>query len=266
MNQNILEIKKLDLKGKQTEDLFNLKVRKNSIHSILFQNEVCKNSLIKFFQGEIELEEAELIFNEKFVKEKKLKEADRKKVYLINKYSSVNPEKDPLGVFRFNEKGKSGSKSTVFPDMTIAENIFFGREPLKKFFIFKSIDNQKMITQTAELLKLFDLKISPNQKMKELSSLEKQLIELLKAVSLKVELLLIDQAVSELNEEEKAVFFKSMQLLKKMDITIINFTREIDEVFVVSDMVTILKNGQNKSTKKVSESEYNELALLLIGR
>lgn len=266
MNQNILEIKNLDLKVKKTKYLFNLKVRKNNVHSILFQNEAEKNRMLKFLKGEIEFEQAELVFDDKIFNREKLKEAERENIYFINQYSAVNPEKDPLGIFKFNKKGEDRNKSTVFPEMTISENIFFGREPIKKFFIFKSIDNQKMIAQTAELLKLFDLNISPTKKMRGLTSLEKQLIELLKAVSFGIELLVIDQAVIELDQEEKEVFFNFMQQLKKKGITIIYFTREIKEIFAVSDLVSVLKDGKNKGTKKVSESEYNELALLLIGK
>jgi hypothetical protein len=113
---------------------------------------------------------------------KELQEAGRETIYFINKYSAVNPKKDPLGIFKFNKQGEEENKSTVFPEMTVAENIFFGREPLKKFLFFKSIDNQKIIEQTAELLKLIDLELYPTQKMLELTSLEKQLVELLKAV------------------------------------------------------------------------------------
>lgn len=266
MNEHIFKMKNFNLKGQRTEKLFNLKVRKNSVHSILFQNEAEKNRLLKFLKGEVDFKEAEIFLNDKLFNRKELQEAGRETIYFINQYSAVNPKKDPLGIFKFNKQGEEKNKSTVFPEMTVAENIFFGREPLKKFLFFKSIDNQKMIEQTAELLKLIDLELYPTQKMLELTSLEKQLVELLKAVSFEAELIVIDQAVVELKKEDKAVFFNFMQQLKKKEFTIIYFTREIDEVFASSDHVTILKDGKNKETKKVSESEHNELAILLMGR
>jgi len=150
--------------------------------------------------------------------------------------------------------------------MTVAENIFFGREPIKKFLFFKSIDNEKMFEETLRLLELLEVEIYPEQKMQELSPLKKQLVELLKALSFGTELVIIDQAVVELSKKEKEIFFKFMHILKKNEITIIYFTKEIEEVFSSSDQVTVLKEGKNAGTVEVSDIEYNELALLLMGR
>jgi len=264
--ENILEIKDLNFGGQDKNTDFNLKVRKNSIHSILFKNDQLKKQLLNFLIGEKVEAEAELIYQGIELESADLNALYKKEIYLINQYSAVNPEKDALSIFKFNQKGDKENKSTVFPEMTIAENIYFGREPLKKFLFFKSIDNQKMNEKTSELLKLLDVELYPTQKMIKLSPLEKQLVEMLKALSYQVDILLIDQAVIELVDKEKQVFFDFMQKLKQKEITIIYFTKEIEEVFVVSDFVSILKEGNNKGEMKVSELEYNELALLLMGR
>jgi len=123
-----------------------------------------------------------------------------------------------------------------------------------------------MFEQTFKLLELLELEISPEQKMVELSPLAKQLVELLKALSFGVELIIIDQAVVDLTAEEKEIFFSFMQKLKQKEISIIYFTKEIEEVFKTSDQVTVLKNGRNIGTKKVSDLEYNKLALMLMGK
>lgn len=264
--RNVLEIKNLNFEEQVRSANFDLKVKADSIHSILFKNDQLKNWLLDFLIGEKIIPEAEFIYQGTELESADLKALYKKKIYLINQYSAVNPEKDALSIFKFNKKGDKENKSTVFPEMTIAENIYFGREPLKKFLFFKSIDNQKMIEKTSELLKLLDVELYPTQKMIELSPLEKQLVEMLKALSYQVDILLIDQAVIELADKEKQVFFDFMQKLKQKEITIIYFTKEIEEVFAVSDFVSILKEGQNKGTRKVSEIEYNELALLLMGK
>ncbi|RAK05458.1 hypothetical protein C8C77_12938 [Halanaerobium saccharolyticum] len=266
MEQNILEIKNLKFEEQPKNTYFNLKVQKNSIHSILFKNDKLKKQLLDFLIGEKVEVEAELNYQGTLLKPSVIKNLYQDQIFLINQYSAVNPDKDPLGIFKFNKKGEGENKSTVFPEMTIAENIFFGREPLKKFLFFKSIDNQKMIEKTAELLELLEVELYPDQKMLELSPLEKQLVELLKTLSCGAEIILIDQAVIELSESEKQIFFDFMQQLKQKGITIIYFTKEIEEVFAVSDFVSVLKEEQNKGTRKVSELEYNELALLLMGK
>ncbi|TDO91332.1 hypothetical protein DFR79_10980 [Halanaerobium saccharolyticum] len=266
MEQNILEIKNLKFEEQLKNKDFNLKVQKNSIHSILFKNDQLKKQLLNFLVGEKVEPEAELIYQGTVLKPSAIKNLYQDQIYLLNQYSAVNPDKDPLGIFKFNKKGEGENKSTVFPEMTIAENIFFGREPLKKILFFKLIDNQKMIEKTAELLELLEVELSPEQKMLKLSPLEKQLVELLKTLSCGAEIILIDQAVIELPAAKKQIFFDFMQKLKQKGITIIYFTKEIEEVFAVSDFVSVLKEGQNKGTRKVSEIEYNELALLLMGR
>ena len=263
---NILEIKNLNFKmdGQHILDNFNLKVKEGSIHSLLFRKEQSKNKVLEFLRAKMEFPEAELIIDGEKINKKELQ--DKNKLYLINQYSAVNPEKDPLAIFKFNKKEDSENRSTVFPEMTIAENIFFGREPLKSFLFFKSIDNQKMIEKTKELLDLLEVELYPNQKLMELTPLEKQLVEMLKAISYQVEILLIDQAVIELAEEKKKIFFDFMKKLKEKGITIVYFTQEIEEVFKTSDFVSVLKDGKNKGRYKVSELEYNQLALLLMGQ
>ena len=265
---SILKVENLNCRKDGSDYLkdFEMEVEKNSVHSVLFQNEESKNRLIEFLKGKSSSKQGQLILKNKNLSQRELQELGRESFYFINQYSAVNPEKDPLGIFKFNKKGKSGKKSTVFPEMTVAENIFFGREPLKKFFFFKSIDKEKMYQQTSKLLELLEAEIYPEQKMAELTPLEKQLVELLKALSFEAELIIIDQALIELNSAEKQIFFDFMRKLKQKEITVIYFTKEIEEVFTTSDQVTVLKDGKNKGTKKVSDLEYNQLALLLMGR
>jgi ABC-type sugar transport system ATPase subunit len=265
---NILEIKNLNFKrdGQQILDNFNLKVKKGSIHSILFKKEKSKNKILEFLQGKNGFNNAKLIINGAKTNRKKLKNSDKNIIYLINQYSAVNPEKDPLGIFKFNNTGDNENKSTVFPEMTIAENIFFGREPLKSFLFFKAIDNQKMNDLTKNLLSLLELELYPDQKMMELSPLEKQLVEILKALSYQAKILLIDQAVVNIVEKKKSIFFDFIKKLKEKGITVVYFTQEIKEVFTSSDYVSVLKDGKNMGEYKVSNLEYNELALLLMGK
>lgn len=267
MNQkNILEINKLNLDETFRAVSFNLEVKKDSIHSILFNNDQLKNKLLEYLKGTMLDAEANLIYKGRELENKNIAEFFQKKMYLINQYSAINPERDPMGIFKFNKKENQENKSTVFPEMTIAENIFFGREPVKKFLFFKSIDNQKIIEKTTELLNLLEVELYPTQKMIELTPLEKQLVEMLKAFSYGVEIILIDQALTGLADKEKQLFFNFMQKAKEKGFTIIYFTKEIEEVFSAADFVSILKKDRNNERKKVSELEYNELALLLMGR
>ncbi|MFW6229617.1 MAG: ATP-binding cassette domain-containing protein [Halanaerobium sp.] len=268
MKRNILEINNLNYKkdGHNYLNGFEIKVKEESIHAILFQNQESKNKLLEFLKGKSDCRQGKLLFKNSKLSQQKLRELGKEVIYFINQYSALNPKKDPLGIFKFNKKVEQENKSTVFPDMTVEENIFFGREPVKKYFFFKAIDKKKLTEKTLDLLDLLEVKIYPEQKMAELTPLKKQLVELLKALSYQAEIIVVDQAVVDLNKSDKEVFLKFMQKLKEKGFSILYFTKEIEEVFAAADRVSVLKDGKNKSTAQVSELEYNELALLLMGK
>jgi ABC-type sugar transport system ATPase subunit len=263
---NILEIEKFNFDKQIRKTGFDLKVKKASIHSVLFQKDQFKKQLLDFLSAKNFKTDANLIYKDKNLENKDIKNLFQKSIYLINQYSAVNPQKDLMEIFKFNKKEPQENRSTIFPEMTIAENIFLGREPQKKYLFFKVIDKQKMTKKTEDLLKMLEVELYPEQKMFELSPLEKQLIEMLKGLSLGAEIILIDQALIELAYREKQIFFNFMQKLKEKGLTFIYFTKEIDEVFAVCDFVSVLKAGENNTVRRVSELEYNELALLLMGR
>lgn len=242
---NLIEI--IDYKFSENGSFkeFSLNIKKGSIHAVLFKDENLKEDLINNLR-------------EKY--------PENEELYFIDRYSAVNPEKDPLAIFKFKQQGKNQKKSTVMPNMTVAENIFFGREPVKSFLFFKSVDSSKMNKKTSSLLNELELDIKPEQKMGNLNPLEKQLVALAKFLSYKSDILVIDEAAAELNDSQQEIFFKYLKKLKIKGITIIYFTDEIEEVFIVSDYVTILKNNPENNTFKVSDLEYNELALYLMGK
>lgn len=242
---NLIEIINYKFNKNNSVKKFNLNVKKETIHAVLFKDEDLKENLINH------------------IKEKYSQNED---IYFIDRYSAVNPEKDPLAIFKFKSQEEKKNKSTVMPNMTVAENIFFGREPEKSFLFFKAVDSSKMNEKTSSLLAELELDLKATQKMGNLNSLEKQLVALAKFLSYETDILIIDEAAAELKSSQKEIFFKYFKKLKERGITIIYFTREIEEVFTVSDYVSVLKNNQENKNLKVSDLEYNELALLLMGK
>ena len=242
---NLMEIIDYKFNENNSAEKFSLDVKKETIHAVLFKDEDLKENLINH------------------IKEKYSENED---IYFIDRYSAVNPEQDPLAIFKFKSQKKKKNKSTVMPNITIAENIFFGREPVKSFLFFKSVDSSKMNKKTSSLLNELELDLKATQKMGNLNSLEKQLVALAKFLSYKTDILIIDEATAELKSSQKEIFFKYLKKLKERGITIIYFTREIEEVFDTSDYVSILKVDSGNKNFKVSDLEYNELALLLMGK
>lgn len=261
---DILEIRDLSFntKGTQLSIMFNFKLKKGSIHSILFKDKNIKKTLISILRGQNEFEADKIIFKGQFLTNKKdlLKLNNDHQFYLINRYSAISPEKKLFKNFNFKDNHNSAAKSRIFPGMTVAENIFFGREPLNKFIFFESIDNKKMINLTSNLFAQFGLDLSPTKKMDQLKTVEKQLVALVKAFSYEIEILLIDQAAIDLNKKDEIIFFDFVQKLKCKGVSIIYLTQKIERVLKSSDYVTILNKEKTKAAYKVADLDFDSLS------
>lgn len=150
------------------------------------------------------------------------------------------------------------------PEMTVAENLLIGREPVYKFL---SIINWKEFRKTAgELLSLMDLSIHPNTRMKELSIAELQLVEIVKALSYDAGLIIMDEPTSSLPEKEVGKLFEVIAKLKEKNISIIYISHKIEEIYEIADSITILRDGEYIDSGPVSTIQYNDLINKMVGR
>ncbi len=162
---------------------------------------------------------------------------------------------------------KSGV-STLFqeiqeiPALTVAENIFLGREPRKGSFL----KWKTLFHEAGELLNNLDIKIDPYKKMEELSLSERKMVEIARAVSFNAELLIMDEPSANLNEDELKVLFKTIAELRKRKVTIIYISHRLREIFAMADRVTVLRDGQHVKTMHISETDETRLVQLMIGR
>ena len=145
--------------------------------------------------------------------------------------------------------------------LSVAENIFLGR------YNDTSVIKWKQIKQEANgLLKRLGLKFDVNRIVGKLSTAEKQLVEIAKALSFNAKLIVMDEPTSSLTEKEEEMLFKIIKTLKKNGITIIYISHKLEEVFKVCDMVTILRDGEVIDVKPVSEVTREEIIEKMVGR
>ncbi len=149
-------------------------------------------------------------------------------------------------------------------DLTIAENIFIGREPSGRIPFF--IDRKKRNELTCELLKEFELDCEPQTLMGKLSVAQKQMIEIIKAISKSSKVIIMDEPTSALTNIETQHLFEQISLLKKKGISIIFISHKLEEVYKVCDTVTVLRDGNYIDTKKITEVSEEDLIAMMVGR
>lgn len=153
----------------------------------------------------------------------------------------------------------------LFSDLTVAENVFIRREPKNKSLNFV-IDYKQQKEKTQEVLDLLDLKIKPDQKVGDLSVAEQQMVEIAKALSMKSQILVMDEPTAALTESEIKELFKVIKSLKASGVGIIYISHRLEELNEICDRVTILRDGKYVKTEIFKEITMNNLIASMVGR
>lgn len=145
---------------------------------------------------------------------------------------------------------------------SIADNIWLGRYPTK----FGQIDDKKMIADTAELLRSFQVDLNPRTKIGDLSVSMRQMVEIVKAASWNAKIIVMDEPTSSLTEKETEKLFSIIDHLKQQGCGIIFISHKIDEVMKISDRVTVLRDGEYVTTQPTSGLDTNQLVKYMVNR
>ena len=130
------------------------------------------------------------------------------------------------------------------PARTVAENIWLGRYPTKRFGPIVVVDHAKMYKDTEELLKHLKLDIDPHAKLGSLSIAQMQMVEIAKAVSANCKVLILDEPTSSLTANEVESLFRIMRELKNQGVALVYISHKMDEIKVIADEITIMRDGQ----------------------
>ena len=151
---------------------------------------------------------------------------------------------------------------TLAPDMTIAENVFIGREPGSKLFISRS----KLEEQTRVLTNRIGLDRNPRALVRDLSVAEQQMVEIARALSMKSQLIVMDEPTSALSRTEVEKLFAIIRALKRDGITTIFVTHRLEEVFEICDRYTVLRDGRHVGHGSVATITLDGIIRLMVGR
>jgi ribose transport system ATP-binding protein len=208
------------------------------VHALLGENGAGKSTLIKAVAGAITLDSGIIYIGEK-------------------DYQHMTPHLSrSMGVEVIYQE------FNLVPTMSAAENIFLGDRVSEK----RLVDYGMMRSKTVELFDLFKVDINPNTLVRELSPAQKQIVEIAKAVSKNVKILIMDEPSAPLSVSEVEHMFEIIKQLKQKDVTIIYISHRLEEVFRISDRVSVLRDGEYVATKLTRDTNRKELINLMIGR
>ncbi len=221
MDQNVvLTMRNIDKTFPGVKALTNVDftLRKGEIHALMGENGAGKSTLIKVLTGVYELDQGEIRMddNEKPIINHSPQEAQKNGISTV--YQEVN----------------------LCPNLTVAENLFIGREPRKA----RMIDWKTMNKKSEELLKSLDIEVEPTRLLEECSIAIQQMIAIARAVDMECKVLILDEPTSSLDDEEVAKLFSLMRKLKEEGVGIIFVTHFLEQVYEVCDRITVLRNGE----------------------
>lgn len=241
MNETFFELKNIhkDYPGVKALDGVSISFHFGEVHALLGENGAGKSTLIKVLAGAIAPTSGQIIVDGIC-------------------YDRITPALAArLGI------GVIYQEFTLVPAIPVFENIFLGNEIRKANVL---VDKREMIARTEKLFEQLNIHISPNALVRDLSVAEQQLVEIAKAVSKDVRILIMDEPTAPLTETEIQAMFKLVRTLQKKNVTIIYISHRLEELFEISDRVSILRDGQYIKTVQTSETNENELINLMIGR
>lgn len=218
----------------------NFELKQGEIHALCGENGAGKSTLIKLLSGVYPFGsyEGELRLNNTLIAFKTVRDAQEAGMAVVTQELSLIDE------------------------LNIAENIFLGNLPQIGF----RVDWAKVYENTADLLKNFDLKLSPKTKVGDLGVGQKQLIEIIRAINKHPSILVLDEPTAALADHEIELLISHLKRLKAEGVSCIYISHKLDEVFQLSDRITVLRDGQTIKTVQTSETTRSDIIRYMVGR
>jgi ABC-type sugar transport system ATPase subunit len=150
----------------------------------------------------------------------------------------------------------------AFPDLTVAENIWMGREPSR----WGWLDRTAMHRQSGALLARLGVTIDPAARMRQLTFAERQSVEIAKALGREADLIVMDEPTSALSERESELLFRIIGDLKQSGAAVIYISHRMAEIFRLADTITVMRDGRHVATRPARELDEERLIGLMVGR
>lgn len=240
----ILEMKNItkEFPGVKALDNVGFQVQRGEIHCLVGENGAGKSTLMKVLSGVYPYGtyEGEIVFNGQTQQFRNIRDSERCGIAII--YQEL----------------------ALFPELTVYENIFVGHEMVDGMVI----DWNETIVRAAEVLKRVGLNVEPTAKVKNLSVGQQQLVEIAKALSKDVKLLILDEPTAALNENDSENLLNLLKELKKQGVTSIMISHKLKEIVSIADTITVLRDGEVVRSMDARGKEISEQEIIkhMVGR
>ena len=218
----------------------NMDVYAGKVNVVVGENGAGKSTLMKILSGVHTEYEGKLLLDGKEVQFKNPKEASEKGIAIIHQ------------------------ELNLIPYLSIAENIFLGRERIGKFVL---LDDEAMNKEAKALLKRLGSDINPNTKIADLRIGEQQLVEIAKALSVNARIIIMDEPTSAITDTEVEILFRIIEEIKKQGVAILYISHKLDELFKIADRFIALRDGEMVGViEDLASADKAALIRLMVGR
>lgn len=218
-------------------DSVDFDLRRGEVHVLLGENGAGKSTLIKMLSGAYRPDSGRIL-------------VDGSEAHI-----HVAQDSERLGIATIYQE------FNLVPDLTVAENIFLGRQPRR----FGMIDRKRMEADAAELLERVGVPVSPRARVRELGIARLQMVEIAKALSLRARVLIMDEPTAVLTSEEVERLFAIVRTLRADGVGIIFITHHLEEIAALGDRVTVIRDGRSVGQVPAGTPQ-DELVRLMVGR
>lgn len=241
MAKNLLEMKNINksFSGVKVLNQVHLEIAAGEVHALMGENGAGKSTMMKILMGIYEADSGEILFENVPYVAKNPRHAMELGISMI--HQELNP----------------------ILDMKVFENIYLGRELRNPLGL---VDKKEMIRQTGKLLEELGIKIEPTSIMRSLSVAQCQLIEIVKAISVKAKIIIMDEPTSAITDREINTLFNQIRRLKEQNVAIIYISHKMDEIFQICDRITVLRDGEFVSSDRAENLNREMLIRLMVGR
>lgn len=247
MSDYILRVKGISksFSGVKALDDIHFDLKNGEVHALMGENGAGKSTFMKILIGLVTPDAGEILLEGENLIGRNVNETLKKGISMIHQ------------------------EILIIPELTVAQNIFLGREREvsgKSGILSGWLNDSEINQRAAALLDRMGVNIAPKAKMRSLSVAQMQMVEIAKAVSNNAKVIIMDEPTSAISDKEVGTLFQIIRDLKAQGVGIIYISHKMDEIFRISDTITVLRDGKYIGTKSAVELDQNALIAMMVGR